>query len=200
MSSPSTPSSERTEASHEAIAQLVRLMEHAEASRSSYDRGVSEERLRIARDIHDNIGVQLMGAQPFEAFKEVIDREIAHARRLVQGGTPARNVYAEIIRNGRTVESGRLEDLRHVGHTSVAARTRRPVALEDVGGVIDLAVDGDRVSFEVDNDHLDEAIERLAEADIVSLTCAPPTLEELFLRHYDGSDADDGTPATAEAP
>ncbi|MCB9601439.1 MAG: thioredoxin domain-containing protein [Sandaracinus sp.] len=47
-------------------------------------------------------GVQLMGAQPFEAFKEVIDREIAHARRLVQGGTPARNVYAEIIRNGRT--------------------------------------------------------------------------------------------------
>ena len=105
-----------------------------------------------------------------------------------------------IIRNGRTVESGRLEDLRHVGHTSVAARTRRPVALEDVGGVIDLAVDGDRVSFEVDNDHLDEAIERLAEADIVSLTCAPPTLEELFLRHYDGSDADDGTPATTEAP
>ena len=105
-----------------------------------------------------------------------------------------------IIRNGRTVESGRLEDLRHVGHTSVAARTRRPVALEDVGGVIDLAVDGDRVSFEVDNDHLDEAIERLAEADIVSLTCAPPTREELFLRHYDGSDADDGTPATTEAP
>lgn len=105
-----------------------------------------------------------------------------------------------IIRKGRTVESGRLEDLRHVGHTSVAARTRRPVALEGIGGVIDLAVDGDRVSFEVDNDHLDAAIERLAEADIVSLTCAPPTLEELFLRHYDGSDADDGTPATAEAP
>lgn len=47
-------------------------------------------------------GVQLMGAQPFEAFKEVIDREIANARRLVQAGTPARNVYAELIRNGRT--------------------------------------------------------------------------------------------------
>ena len=44
------------------VTHLVRLMEHAESSRSAYDRGVSEERLRIARDIHDNIGAQLMRA------------------------------------------------------------------------------------------------------------------------------------------
>lgn len=44
------------------VIHLVQLMEHAEASRSAYDRGVSEERLRIARDIHDNIGAQLMRA------------------------------------------------------------------------------------------------------------------------------------------
>jgi len=44
------------------VMHLVRLMEQAETSRSAYDRGVSEERLRIARDIHDNIGAQLMRA------------------------------------------------------------------------------------------------------------------------------------------
>ncbi|MCB0972457.1 MAG: ABC transporter ATP-binding protein [Acidimicrobiales bacterium] len=90
-----------------------------------------------------------------------------------------------IIRNGRTVESGRLEDLRHVGHTSVSARTRRPVSLEGVEGVSALVADDDHLAFDVDNEHLDQAIERLAAADLVSLTCAPPTLEELFLRHYD---------------
>ena len=42
--------------------QMVVLMQHAEASRGEYDRGVSEERMRIARDIHDNIGAQLMMA------------------------------------------------------------------------------------------------------------------------------------------
>lgn len=47
-------------------------------------------------------GIQLTGAQPFERFKEVIDRELANAQQVVRGGTPAARVYAEIIRNGRT--------------------------------------------------------------------------------------------------
>ncbi|ESQ77113.1 ATP-binding protein [Asticcacaulis sp. AC402] len=42
--------------------QIVALMRHAEESRGAYDRGVSEERTRIARDIHDNIGAQLLRA------------------------------------------------------------------------------------------------------------------------------------------
>jgi len=42
--------------------QLIELMAYAEESRRSYDRGVAEERSRIARDMHDNIGAQLLGA------------------------------------------------------------------------------------------------------------------------------------------
>lgn len=42
--------------------QIIALMRHAEESRGAYDRGVSEERMRIARDIHDNIGAQLLRA------------------------------------------------------------------------------------------------------------------------------------------
>ncbi|OZB12765.1 MAG: histidine kinase, partial [Hyphomonas sp. 34-62-18] len=43
-------------------AQIVKLMRYAEENRNAYDRGVSEERARIARDIHDNIGAQLLRA------------------------------------------------------------------------------------------------------------------------------------------
>ncbi len=47
-------------------------------------------------------GRQLMGAQPYERFKEVIDDEIRRAQQLVEGGTPAAQVYAAITRGGRT--------------------------------------------------------------------------------------------------
>jgi len=49
--------------SHVKTAQrLVQMMAHADASRDAYDRGVTEERGRIARDMHDNIGAHLLGA------------------------------------------------------------------------------------------------------------------------------------------
>jgi signal transduction histidine kinase len=46
----------------ETARRLVELMAHAEQSRRAYDLGVAEERSRIARDMHDNIGAQLLGA------------------------------------------------------------------------------------------------------------------------------------------
>ncbi len=47
-------------------------------------------------------GRQLTGAQPFEAFKSVIDQEIARAEQLVREGTGKAQVYAALTRNGRT--------------------------------------------------------------------------------------------------
>jgi len=41
---------------------LVLLAKQVRDSQSAYDRGVAEERIRIARDLHDNIGAQLMRA------------------------------------------------------------------------------------------------------------------------------------------
>jgi ABC-2 type transport system ATP-binding protein len=93
-----------------------------------------------------------------------------------------------IIRTGRTVETGSLADLRHVTSTSVTAHTRHPVDLTTLTGITHLVTDGNHVSFEVDNAHLDESISALAAGTLVSLICTPPTLEELFLRHYEGSD------------
>ena len=90
-----------------------------------------------------------------------------------------------IIRSGRTVQTGSLDELRHLTRTSITAETARPAAgLADLDGIHDLEIDGATVRFEVDTDHLDPAVRRLGELGVRSLVSHPPTLEELFLGHY----------------
>ncbi|RYY46420.1 MAG: ABC transporter ATP-binding protein [Actinomycetales bacterium] len=90
-----------------------------------------------------------------------------------------------IIRTGRVVQSGTLAELRALTRTTVVAETSKPpTGVADVAGVHHLQVDGARVSFDVDSDHLDAAVEALAACGVTSLTAHPPTLEELFLRQY----------------
>ncbi len=90
-----------------------------------------------------------------------------------------------IIRAGRTVESGTLAELRHLTRTTVRAQTVRPVeGLDRLPGVHDLLVEGLRVAFEVDTSELDAAVAVLHRAGVGTLTATPPTLEEMFLRHY----------------
>jgi ABC-2 type transport system ATP-binding protein len=90
-----------------------------------------------------------------------------------------------IIRSGRRVESGTLAELRHLTRTSVVAELSQPVVgLSELPGVHDVDVEGTRVAFEVDTPRLDAAIGLLHRAGIRTMTASPPTLEELFLRHY----------------
>jgi ABC-2 type transport system ATP-binding protein len=87
-----------------------------------------------------------------------------------------------IIRAGRVVDSGTLADMRHLSRTSITAELVTP--LDRIPGAADLVVDGSRVRFDVDNDNLDAALRALSSAGVRSLVSQPPTLEELFLRHY----------------
>ncbi|MEU7278485.1 ABC transporter ATP-binding protein [Streptomyces sp. NPDC045431] len=90
-----------------------------------------------------------------------------------------------IIRKGRTVETGSLAELRHLTRTSVTAELFGPPnGLAHLPGVHDLDVQGNRVSLHVDTDHLNAVLASLADSGVRSLTSSPPTLEELFLRHY----------------
>ncbi|MBZ5739966.1 ABC transporter ATP-binding protein [Nocardioides mangrovi] len=90
-----------------------------------------------------------------------------------------------IIRAGRVVEAGTLADLRHLTRTSVSAELERPVdGLAQLRGVHDLEVEGHRVRFQVDTADLDPALSVLVRGGVRTLTSQPPTLEELFLRHY----------------
>ena len=79
-------------------------------------------------------------------------------------------------------------DMRHLTRTSVDAELGRPIALDGLPGVHDAAVepsgDGFRLRCEVDNAALNDILSRLSAAGVRTLTCRPPTLEELFLRHY----------------
>jgi ABC-2 type transport system ATP-binding protein len=134
-----------------------------------------------------------------------------------------------IIRAGRVVESGTLASLRHLTRTSIAADLARPPAgLDQLPGVYDLDVQDlrgaevpdaggpaasgpaaggpaasrptARVRCEVDTDKLDPVVRSLADAGILSLVSQPPTLEELFLRHYADPGAGVAAPAGSGAP
>jgi ABC-2 type transport system ATP-binding protein len=90
-----------------------------------------------------------------------------------------------IIRHGRTVQSGSLVELRHLTRTSMTVETARSVTgLVELPGVHDAVLDDHRVRFDVDSDNLDGVVRHLSGFGIRSLTSSPPTLEELFLRHY----------------
>jgi ABC-2 type transport system ATP-binding protein len=98
-----------------------------------------------------------------------------------------------IIRAGRTVETGTLAELRHLTRTSVAAELASTApGLGTLAGVHDLVAEGHRVRFEVDTAALDEAVGVLHRAGVRTLTATPPTLEELFLRHYGDEVPDPG--------
>ena len=104
-----------------------------------------------------------------------------------------------IIRHGRTVQSGSLDELRHLTRTAITVETVRPATgLESLAGIHDLRHENGRVRFDVDTDALDGALRHLTGSGVVSLTSTPPTLEELFLRHYGDELAEDGVPAERE--
>src|SRR5699024_7998357 len=94
-----------------------------------------------------------------------------------------------IVRQGRTVESGSLDELRHMTRTTMIARTDQPwEGLRDVPGVHDVEDDDGEVRFQVDGARVVEAARPLAPLGVRSLVAHPPTLEQLLMRHYD----DDG--------
>ncbi|ABL81718.1 MULTISPECIES: ABC transporter ATP-binding protein [unclassified Nocardioides] len=91
-----------------------------------------------------------------------------------------------IIRDGRAVESGTLTELRHLTRTSVTAEVTGPAQdLGTLAGVHDLHIDGTRVRFGVDGAGLPDVLSFLGSAGVRYIVCRPPSLEELFLRHYE---------------
>jgi len=123
-------------------------------------------------------------------FREVIDDERHSGRTVLLSSHILAEAEAlcdrvSIIRAGRIVESGTLAELRHLTRTSVTAELAAPPGgLTNLAGVHNLEVDGTRVRFQIDSPCLDEALRRLTAVGVRSLTSQPPTLEELFLRHY----------------
>ncbi|WP_431953854.1 ABC transporter ATP-binding protein [Nocardia lijiangensis] len=93
-----------------------------------------------------------------------------------------------IIRQGRTVSTGTLHELRRHTTTHVHAVTTAPVVLDGAPGVSSVRIERDgagyAVSFGVDAGHVGEVVGALHAAGLVSITANPPSLDELFLRNY----------------
>ena len=105
-----------------------------------------------------------------------------------------------IVRSGRAVETGTFDELRHLTRTTVEVRTARPLDdLDDWPGVHGIETDRGTTRFAVDTGAMGEVMRRLGGRDVVSLVCAPPTLDELFRSRYDepGPDECAGEPALA---
>lgn len=123
-------------------------------------------------------------------FQQIIREMKAEGRTVLLSSHILAQVEAladrvTIIRLGKTVESGTLDELRHLTRTTVTVETERAADdLEARIGVHDVSRENGRVHFDVDGEHLDAAIAYLSSLGIRSLISRPPTLEQLFLRHY----------------
>ncbi|MFE4075505.1 ABC transporter ATP-binding protein [Peribacillus sp. YIM B13477] len=92
-----------------------------------------------------------------------------------------------IIRQGQIIETGTLDELRHLTRTSLLVETKQPIpALGNVNGVRDIVMKDQALSFQVDTGELDNVMKYISQFGIVKLESAPPTLEDLFMSHYEG--------------
>jgi ABC-2 type transport system ATP-binding protein len=128
------------------------------------------------------------------AFRDSVTEERRSGRTVLLSSHILSEVEAlcdrvTIIRAGRTVDTGALTDLRHLTRTSIDAELTGPVpALAGLPGVHDLNVTGQRVRCQVDAAVLGKVMRLLADTGLSNLASRPPTLEDLFLRHYQAPD------------
>ena len=107
---------------------------------------------------------------------------LAETERLCQRVT--------IIRAGRTVETGTLESMRHLSSTTIKAdMLNNPGRIDHLPGVSDIFFDGRMLTARVESESLGAVIKAIGDAGVRSLVSQPPTLEDLFLRHYDNGHA-----------
>jgi ABC-2 type transport system ATP-binding protein len=135
-----------------------------------------------------------------EVFRQFIEDERHRDRTVLLSSHILSEAEAlcdriSIIRRGKVVETGTLAELRHLTRTSIQAElASSPNGIAQLPGVHGLEIDGNKVRCEVDTALLEGLMKQLAASGIRSLVAQPPTLEELFLRHYE-----DDAPAAADA-
>lgn len=91
-----------------------------------------------------------------------------------------------IIRQGKIIESGTLSEMRHLTRTNLLVETKEPIpTIDEWKGIHNVQKDGQTLDFQVDSEELDTVIRYVSQYGIIKLESAPPTLEDLFMRHYE---------------
>jgi polyether ionophore transport system ATP-binding protein len=163
----------------------------------AYSKG-NRQKVALISALASNVELMLLdeptsGLDPLmeAVFRDCVEEERHLGRTVLLSSHILAEVEAlcdkvSIIRNGRTVESGSLAELRHLTRLRISADLSRSGSwLKGVPGIHDLHVQDHHVEFEVDPERLTEVLARLAGLGVSSLVSRLPTLEELFLRHYE---------------
>jgi ABC-2 type transport system ATP-binding protein len=108
-----------------------------------------------------------------EVFRECVQDEREHGRTVLLSSHILAEVEAlcdrvSIIRDGKTVETGTLQELRHLTRTTIEAET----------------LDGEHIVERVEPGELQAVLQQLVDRGVKSLVSRPAPLEEIFLRHY----------------
>jgi ABC-2 type transport system ATP-binding protein len=123
-------------------------------------------------------------------FQEEIAAEKARGRSVLLSSHILSEAEAladriTIIRDGAAVQTGSLEQMQAQIRTTVTASLLRPPG--QLRFLHDVVLDGSQLSATVERAQLSEAMAELADCGVTALCVAPPSLEHLFLRHYNGS-------------
>lgn len=93
-----------------------------------------------------------------------------------------------IIRDGRIIETGTMTELRHLTRTSITVETAHPATeLEEKTGVHHVRRENNSLTFSVDTKEINSVMAFLTDFGIIKLESSPPTLEELFMSHYENT-------------
>jgi len=163
----------------------------------TYSKG-NRQKVALVAALASNVELLLLdeptaGLDPLmeETFRTVIVEERSRGRTVllsshILGEVEALCDRVSIIREGVLVESGSLAELRHLSLTHVRADlAAAPQGLEQVQGLTNLVVTGSHVSVDARAESMAELLRVLSGAGVRTIECRPPTLEELFLQHYD---------------
>ncbi len=163
---------------------------------SSYSKG-NRQKVAIVAAFASDVDLYLLdeptsGLDPLmeAVFQDVVKEQVGQGKTALLSSHILAEAEAlcdrvSIIRKGKIVQSGTLDEMRHLTRTSIHVHTARPVeAMVGREGVHDLVIDPDGATFEVEAEHLDAVLAHLISFGVLTLTSTPPTLEDLFLRHY----------------
>ena len=93
-----------------------------------------------------------------------------------------------IIREGKLVETGTLDQLRHLTRVMMTVITEQPIEnLNGLSGVHDIEERRGGLTFQVDSSEIGNIISHISKFGVKKLESSPPTLEDLFMRHYDNA-------------
>lgn len=163
---------------------------------SSYSKG-NRQKVAIVAAFASDVELYLLdeptsGLDPLmeAVFQDVVKEQVGQGRTALLSSHILAEAEAlcdrvSIIRKGKIVQSGTLDEMRHLTRTSIHVHTARPVrGMEGRDGIHDLVIDDEGATFEVDAAHLGDVLVELTAFGVLALTSSPPTLEDLFLRHY----------------